>query len=171
MRDTFQLLYPWCCGFVPLWIVRYPDLRDMTASWDVPMSVFVRIQTLLVERVHPHHGLDKWWDFRYSMPFISPLPLSLSLSFGVFLPLLSPTSFCCSLFVLYLTKADVAERLEQADANFPRIFRHCTWFLMVPIPPPCFTKAEGKGTRTTLSRQRKHHWILKYVSFVLQYIH
>ena len=36
-----------------LWIVRYPDLRDMSASWGVPMSVFVRIQTLLVERVHP----------------------------------------------------------------------------------------------------------------------
>jgi len=47
-----------------------------------------------------------------------------------------------TLCALYPTKADVAERLEQADANFPRIFRHCTWVLKGTHTPVVLYRGE-----------------------------
>jgi hypothetical protein len=73
-----------------------------------------------------------------------------------FLPPLSPTSFRCSLFVLlYPTKAHVAERLEQADANFPRIFRHCTWVLNGTHTPVVLYKSRGERYKDYYSFKTK----------------
>jgi len=87
-------------------------------------------------------------------PFLSlSLSLSsLSLSLFLFLSLFgcvsaSPFSNIILLFTvcaLYPTKAHVAERLQQADANFPRIFRHCTWVLNGTHTPVVLYKSRGE---------------------------
>jgi len=113
----------------------------MSASWGVPMSVFVQIQTLLVERVHP---LTMDWINGGTLGIEAITFLLLSVCVCMcFLPL-SPTLFCCLFCAIRPTKADVAEGLEQADVNLPWIFTHCTWVLNGTHTPIVLYKSRGE---------------------------
>ena len=119
-RDTFQLLCPWCCGFVPF--------MDCEIPWLVRLECFLRYSyvsvctnTLGGNSASFYYKIDKWWDFRYLMPFpFSFFFLSLFFSMCVcmcFLPFFSLYSFKTKKVSLYDLYCNVFTKIGKSSSK------------------------------------------------------